>query len=551
MNRNADLTPAGPVRRVSYPWLSVLGGVLAVAYLLLLAEPEWAALLDLPTEWFREEVRYAVAGGFTLLLLFDLHRHRRQSVRQREDLLALRHHVDALWESKKRLQLKAHTYSSHADKLKLFISDKLLEYIEYDEKFLHFKSIAAEVRHNGVISFDKVQTALHQALAAAEAAAPQPEGADGDPAADYRAALDAMRYLWDLLDLSTAENLALHIGNLLCECEEQYYQRLLHGEDAAKAPRESTEPPPCDPAYSPQRAALRALELAVHKPLPPPAEGEAYTLDNGRWRVHLEPAGALLGNENHYVLLLENLLKNAQFFSGKRGYKAPFAPIAVRLTEEEGQAVLRVYNRGPHIRDEDRPNLFQLGFSTRRTREQHGRGLGLYFVDQIVRGYEGRITVHNVRTPETRYTVRLALESGEVITDCVDVALDDGKPHCRTAGGEPAPMREWTFKSPLRGVEITPDGDPETRRLEGFAAKGRQSRFDPYRPEHPPWWLHYQPKRNAHRIAFEPLEIGGVDFEVRLPTAEQRLASSELAHDDDIDAEVERLDEQFRARADL
>jgi len=99
--------------------------------------------------------------------------------------------VQELWESKKRLQLKAHTYSDHADKLKRFISDKLLEYIEYDEKFLHFKSIAAEVRHNGVISFDKVQTTLQRI---------EDEADTPKQVSDVRAARDAMRYLWDLLD---------------------------------------------------------------------------------------------------------------------------------------------------------------------------------------------------------------------------------------------------------------------------------------------------------------------------------------------------------------
>src|SRR5690625_7470080 len=69
-----------------------------------------------------------------------------------------------------------------------------------------------------------------------------------------------MRYLWDLLDLSTADNLALHISNLLCECEEHYYQRLLEvtGDNAL----------PYDPVYSPQRAAWRAAALASTEALP-------------------------------------------------------------------------------------------------------------------------------------------------------------------------------------------------------------------------------------------------------------------------------------------
>ncbi|MFW5452430.1 ATP-binding protein [Thioalkalivibrio sulfidiphilus] len=523
-----ESAPRGRVQLVTYPWLSVLGGLLLITYLLVMTEPALASLYPLPVQWHGVEVKYAALGLFLVLLMFDLRRYHRQHQRQKTDVKALREQVIALWQDKKQLQLKAHTYSGHADKLKLFISDKLLEYIEYDEKFLHFKSIAAEVRHNGVISFDKVQTALQRALAES----------GPEQAGEYRAALDAMRYLWDLLDLSTADNLALHIGNLLCECEEHYCQRLLNSDEAA--------PLPYEPAYAPQQAAWRALALVSPEPLPMLAPGEDYRLEEGRWYVHLAPVGQLLGKENHLVLLLENLLKNAQFFSGKRSYRSPFAPIALTLAQEQGQAVLRIYNRGPHISDEDRPNLFQLGFTTRRTREHHGRGLGLYFVNEIVKGYEGRIGVHNVHTPETRYAVRVELDDGEIITDLIEVEVVDGQPRCRTADGEPSETRDWTFRSPVLSVEVTPTGSRDTRRISDFASKGKQVRFDPGHPERPAWQLEYQPKRNAHQLGFQPLDMSGVEFEIRLPTAQLRLDGSELGRDEDIDAEVERLDERFR-----
>lgn len=531
------------VRKVTFPGLSMLGAMLALSYLLMMTEPALVSFYEVPAGWFQPPVKYAVLGLFVGLLLLDLRRYHRQYVGQKADLKRLHHQVSDLWQSKKQLQRKAHTYSGHADKLKRFISDKLLDYIEYDEKFLHFKSIAAEVRHNGVISFDKVQTALRQAalMADSEAGITPPHNAS-----DIQAALDAMRYLWDLLDLSTADNLALHIGNLLCECEEHYYQSLLNNE--------ATKPLPYDPVYPPQRAAYRALGQVCQEHLPAPADGADYTLDDGQWYVRLTPASELLGNENHLVLLLENLLKNAQFFSRKRGYGSPFAPVALTLEEHLGHACIRVYNRGPHIQDEDRPSLFQLGFSTRRVREHHGRGLGLYFVNEIVKGYEGQIEVHNIHTPETQYAVRVELENGEVFTKLVDVAIEDGKPQCRIPGGEQGEAGEWVFKAPLRSIEVTTTGGQRganTQRLGEFSGKGKQSRFDPGHPEHPLWRLTYQPKSGAHRLSFEPLDIGGVEFEIRLPTAKLRLDNSELALDEDIDAEVERLEEHFPSDSEL
>lgn len=537
--KDADVrAPDSRVQKVGFPWLSLLLSLLALTYLLLLTEPELIHYYAIGGHWRQSEWKYALLAVVLLLVLRDLYHYARQSRAQHQDLKRMRREVKELWQSKKQLQLKAHTYSGHADKLKLFISDKLLEYIEYDEKFLHFKSIAAEVRHNGVISFDRVQTALQLAT---QALPDDPQ--HHETRQEIQSALDAMRYLWDLLDLSTADNLALHIGNLLCECEEHYYQQMLDVEAA--------EPLPYDPVYPPQQAAWRALGLARQEPLAVPEKGETYQLDDGRWHIYLEPVGPLLGNENHLVLLLENLLKNAQFFASKRGYKSAFSSVALSLDEHHGRARLRVYNRGPHISEEDLPNLFQLGFSTRRAREHHGRGLGLYFVSEIVKGYEGKILVRNIHTQGARYTVRVELETGEVVTELVDVMIQEGRPQCRTPEGAMAGNREWCFAVPVRSVEVTTNslqGSDTTQCLDDFQSKGKQTRFDPGHRQRPHWQLSYHPKRHETLLKFEPLEVSGVEFEVSLPTAQQRLDNSELELDDDLDAEVERLDERFRAQ---
>jgi signal transduction histidine kinase len=500
--------------RVAFPWVGLTLGLAVALFLLVATDPRLASFYTLPDFLLREETRYGLVAIAELLVILDARRVRRRHAVQRAELQQRQAQIDDLWARNRQLQLKAHTYSEHADKLKLFISDKLLEYIEYDEKFLHFKGIAAEVRHNGVISFDKVQTALRQRLDPVDPASSSSADAGGGQA-DAQAALDALHYLWDLLDLSTAENLTLHIGNLMCECEEQYCQRLLESDQARALPNE--------PAYPPERAAWRALAMVREDPLPPLDSAAAYRLDDGRIHARLDPCGELLGKENHLVLLLENLLRNAQFYSAKPGYGSQFAPIALTLAEEDGDACLRVYNRGPHVRDDDRANLFQLGYSTRRKREHHGRGLGLYFVNEIVKGYEGRIAVHNIEHPHHRYTVRVTLLDGEEIIETVETVGENGRTRCRTDDGDAARSRAWTHRAPVTRITIDTDDGAEPVQLGEFSARGTQDFHDPAHPQRPHWRLRYRPKRNAHRLEFTPLEITGVEFEVRLPTAQKRL----------------------------
>src|SRR5690554_1200855 len=504
--------------KLYYPIASLALMLLFVVYSLLLVNADLQQHIPLPKEVFNPKYYGYLIAAILVIFWFEY----RYFYKRKKQIQAKLNH---LWLGKQQLQQRAQLSASHTDKLKLFISDKLLEYIEYDEKFLHFKSIAAEVRHNGVISFDKVQTALQKA---------GPEA---------HSALDAMRYLWDLLDLSTADNLALHISGHLAECEEQYYQRMLNPED--------TPPLPHEPVFAPQHAAWRALSLlrADTPQLHGEGQGEQaeWRLDDPQWHVQLQQPGALLGNENHLILLLENLLKNAQFFSGKRGYKSPRATISFLLDEIDGQVRIRIYNRGPHIKDEDRPNLFQLGFSTRRVREHHGRGLGLYFVNQIVKGYEGRIKVENISAPDTTYTLRVELDSDEILTDSVRVQVVNGVPQCVDADGAWIAEKHWEYRKPVRSVEVTAQDEKKPQRKDDWASKGKQTWFDAAHPEHPHWQVTVQPKRGAHQLSFVPLDIRGVLFDVRLPTAEYRLEHTDLL-EEDIDAEVERLDEQFRTQ---
>ena len=477
-----------------------------------------------------------VAAVIIELRIIILRRQKHQLATQE-----LRDRVQELLDSKKELHSKTHIYASHADKLKLFISDKLLEYIEYDEKFLHFKNIASEVRHNGVISYDKVSTCLAKYADKKDLLSPEEQ-------IELTHATDSIRYLWDLLDLSTADNISLHIANQVCEAEEALFQAEL-GEDIALAVAADSQLP----IYQAETALIKALGRCFGMaPVEATETSGAWLIpEHGQVWVKVHSSEQLLGNENHAVLALENLIANAQFFAGRKsgGRKSKHARIAVELCETRQHMCFQIYNQGPHIDSDTAHKLTQLGFSTRRAKANHGRGLGLYFVNEIAKGYDGNLVFRNIENSADVLTVRLELADGSVMTQVLEIAVDGGKPMFLRSGSE-SPEAEvvWEQLPLLESIEITHHSDQKTHCIDGGVVL-RQPLFDPSQPTHPRWRIEVKGSKNSDAWALHlvPLDIAGVQFELRLPTLGARLDGELLSADADAMAQqVEEIRGQFR-----
>lgn len=526
----------------NFPFFSALAAVLLISYLFALAiRTEFEVLNAFLIKFPLLSQHYFSASMlvvFVLLLIFDLQRFHRQKKQVKKNANKLKQEISDVWESKKHLQNKAHTYSGHADKLKLFISDKLLEYIEYDEKFLHFKGIAAEVRHNGVISYDIVTSLLTDLLKQEESS----------NSAEAKKALAAMRYLWDLLDLSTADNIALHIANFLINAEEQYYQMMLEKDDSELSPAiikadfssiESVASALVHLVHEPDSIDMALID-AIELPLP-------WSFQDDQFKIRVTSKQALLGNSNHVRLILENLLKNAQHFSRKVSFKQKTDRILLsvsegpRLGQGKGDSMasyidFQVYNRGPQILDEHKSKLFQLGYSTRRTRDHHGKGLGLFFVNEIVKGYEGQLLLENINNKADSYSIRISLNNGDVDTQIVKVIVNESRPCIEIDGtDEKETSQRWQYSSAIESIEISSQKMNETVR---FNCEGGYKKSESFVQENtlggvllPPCWsLDVQPKRGGnktHNVIFNPLDISGVRFSIKLPTAQARLEGIE------------------------
>ena len=496
--------------RMHYPWLSLLAALMVVGWQWLLLNPT-ALSGDLPAPLARSDNLGLALLLLLLAIIFDIRIFLRARTRYRDQLVQYQDHIAELFDSKRQLGTRARTYSDHADKLKMFISERLLEYIEYDEKFLHFKNIASEVRHNGVISYDKAKTALRQA---------QLNCADGEER-QFSEAGDALLYLWDLLDLATTDNIALHVTNRIYDCEEHYFQAQLNQTGDASAA-------PFQPTFRMSQAIRRAL-------LPITEDADALGLNedwprsgvyqDDKFKILLRADCDLLGNVNHMVLLIENLLNNALYYTQQKMNLQHHNRVALSLTRRVGEAVCKVYNRGPHIKDDEKDKIYQLGFSSRRIREHHGKGLGLYFVHEIARGFEAGIAFANIENRAQVISLSIKLSNGEVLSQQIGIVDIDGKPMCQLldSGAQVSRRHEWSYPAPITSIEVSPKRAVKPQLISNLALGEDSSHFDASEPLRAYWQLDVKNRQRSSKLVFVPLDVSGVEFVLRIPTASSRL----------------------------
>jgi signal transduction histidine kinase len=494
---------------VNYPWLSMLAALAVVSWQFMLAHRELFSADLLPPPLQRQENVLIALALLLLLVLFDIWRYLKSRARGRQQLKQYQQQISELFDSKRELGTRARTYSDHADKLKMFISERLLETIEYDEKFLHFRNIASEVRHNGVISYDKAQTALQQAQM----------DCDDLQGQRYREAADSLLYLWDLLDLSTTDNIALHVANRIYDCEEHYFQAQLNAADA--------EPTPFQPTFMMSQALRRALLPITDNP-------DELGLDNwkcpgryqdARFNIQLRSDNEMLGNQNHMVLLIENLLNNALFYSQQKQHRNRFTRVTVSLAHRDGEVELRVYNRGPRIKEDEKDKIYQLGFSSRRIREHHGKGLGLYFVDQIVRGFEGSIDFENVDNRDDKLLLSVKLANGEIHSEQVALVITNGKPMCRLEAASDALDKscELSFSAPILSIEVSRRASRKPQLISGLGRDESSNHLDESNSLLPRWALEVRNHKRSSKLVLLPLDVRGVEFVARFASAKSRL----------------------------
>ena len=103
-----------------------------------------------------------------------------------------------------------------------------------------------------------------------------------------------------------------------------------------------------------------------------------------------------------------NLLANAMKYSGSSRV------IDLRLTREDGQAVIEVADRGVGIAQDEQERIFQQFYRvpTKDNDGVPGTGLGLTLVRHIAEGHDGTVTVKSAPGEGSTFAIRLPLDGG-------------------------------------------------------------------------------------------------------------------------------------------
>jgi PAS domain S-box-containing protein len=126
-------------------------------------------------------------------------------------------------------------------------------------------------------------------------------------------------------------------------------------------------------------------------------------LERSRCALEAEVEPGLWGRVDRLRLeqVLTNLLTNAARYGvGK--------PVQVRLSREQGQAVLSIKDQGIGIRPEDQERIFRR-FERAASYHYGGLGLGLYISSRLVEAMDGSIAVDSRLGQGATFTVRLPL----------------------------------------------------------------------------------------------------------------------------------------------
>jgi signal transduction histidine kinase len=131
----------------------------------------------------------------------------------------------------------------------------------------------------------------------------------------------------------------------------------------------------------------------------------------------------ILGDRTQMDRLVTNLLSNALKYTPAEGHVL----VEVRREAATGSAILTVADDGKGIPPESLPHIFDRFYRVPGEDPDKGLGLGLSFVNWIVKAHEGRLDVKSTVGAGTTFTVTLRLHQQEQISDSDSIPVAEAR----------------------------------------------------------------------------------------------------------------------------
>jgi hypothetical protein len=149
----------------------------------------------------------------------------------------------------------------------------------------------------------------------------------------------------------------------------------------------------------------------------------------------------------------------------------------------------------------------------------------LYFVHEIARGFEGSIAFANIENRAQVISLSVKLSNGEVLAQKIGIVEIDGKPLCQLldSGEQVSKRHEWSYPAPITSIEVSPQKASKPQLISDLAFGEDSSHLDASEPLRSHWQLDVKNRRRSSRLVFLPLDVRGVEFILRVPTASSRL----------------------------
>lgn len=111
------------------------------------------------------------------------------------------------------------------------------------------------------------------------------------------------------------------------------------------------------------------------------------------------------GDRSGFQRSLANVLDNAIKYSPENG------SIHVTLKGTKEWIILTVWNSGPSILEKDLPHIFKPFYRGDKSRTQPGNGLGLSYVNAIIKQYNGIVSIHSPQKGGTEVIIKIPTTS--------------------------------------------------------------------------------------------------------------------------------------------